>query len=418
MEIVRRKYLIEFDKWWKNGEKEALVVLGVKNVGKTSLVMKWAKDNNVSFSYFNEKQYELIKDVFEDSKSKTFDTSLAIINKLMIGPLNELIIFDGIRPGDELLVQLKKLCSNSNHRYIVISDYGEFAFDKIRFVPVGSFKKITINPLTFSEYCELKFNKYMLDSLRTVLFNYDNRQLPFMDLFENAWEEYTSFGGFPGVLSNLTVNGKLAAYNELRNIKSDIEIFVKNNINFSSGILSILDNINSKRSKTYNRFVFSSVSKNGTYSRHERAVKILEKIGLVKPLFINSSEGRLNYCDLFLCDPGLEQIWGGNVDRHHIIESIIFHYGIEKGYYPYRLVLNGDRIIDIVYDDRIPYLLDVKLKNTNSKTVSAHKFDFYIKESNATFKPFILVDKGVFCVEHVSKAAIMPVWAFLLMEEL
>ena len=106
MRITRSKYVEHINKWWHSDNKEALFVLGVKNVGKSSLVINWAKDNHIPYTYFNEETYNSIKKIFDDSKSKSFDTSLAIINMLMMTtPLKDLLIFDGIKPRRVGVVQ-------------------------------------------------------------------------------------------------------------------------------------------------------------------------------------------------------------------------------------------------------------------------------------------------------------------------
>lgn len=414
MNLIREDYFQKLDQWWSSNRKEAVLVLGVKEVGKTRLIKDWLKDRNIPNTFLDEKKYKNIKDIFNEAKSTTFDTSLAIVNKLMYDGLEKLIVIDGIMPNDEIIVQLKSLCSNSKHRYILISDYGEYVFNNIRFLPVGSMHKMLVKPLSFKEYCNVKFNKYMIDSLLTVLLNEEGTKLPFIDKFENAWEEYSRFGGFPSVVETLLTKGMVAADKELLRIKNEINSFV-NNLPFSNSLTSLLDNFSNERSSIYKRYVFSSITQNGTYQRFKRAINILAKIGIIGVLPIEGEQVNFEYCDLFLCDPGLEYIWGSKTNREHVIESIVYSNGVRNGYKPYRLVLDANRIIDIVFDDQIPSAIDIKLRDTNSSSLSAAKFD-YFREKGITYNPFILVDKGYTSSRHVDKAWILPIWAFLLME--
>lgn len=416
MKIIREKYIEHINKWWNANSREALFVLGVKNVGKTSLIKDWVRNNHIPYTYFSQEIYESIKDIFEDSKTKSFDTSLAIINKLMMTqPLNELLIFDGIKPNDEIIVQIKKLCSSSNHRYILISDYGEYVFDNIRFLPVGSINRLIVRPLSFREYCILKLNKYVIASLDAVLTE-PNKKYPFCDQFEDAWGEYSNYGGFPSVVSKLLNQGMPFADAELHTIKQNVLDFVKNNIPFSSNLISILNGFGNKRSKTYHRFVFSLLSPNGTHQRYKRATRILESLGIIGVLPIEGDSLNFEYCDMYLCDPGLERIWGGEIDRNHAVESIVYSFGLRKKYKIKRLVLNKDKIIDISYETTIPWLIDVKQRNTNISSLSELKFKYFIDNSVGTFRPYILIDKGTNYLKQSEKASTLPVWAFLLME--
>lgn len=416
MKIVREKYVENINKWWNSNNKEALFILGVKNVGKTSLIIDWAKDNHIPYTYFGQDKYELIKDVFNDSKAKSFDTSLAIINKLMMpNSMKDLLIFDGIKPNDEIIVQIKKLCYESKHRYILISDYGERVFDNIRFLPVGSINRLIVEPLSFREYCNLRLNKYVIASFDSAL-SEPNQKYPFRDQFEDAWVEYSNYGGFPSVVSKLLEQGMPSAETELLAIKQDIFEFIEKNIPFSTNLTSILNNFGNKRSKSYHRFVFSTLSQNGTYQRYKRAVNILESIGIIGVLPIEGESINFEYYDMYLCDPGLERIWGGELDRSHIIESVVYSFGLRKKYKVKRLVLDKDKKIDLVYDTMIPWLIDIKQKNTNSSHLSELKFKNYMDNRDGTFKSYILVDKGTNALKQSEKVSTLPIWAFLLKE--
>ncbi len=416
--IQRTNYINIINHWWERNDNTALFVLGPVEVGKTTLIMNWASNKDVSYRFFDEKEYELIKDVFLEAKERNFDVSLAIVNKLFMGkPLEELLIFDGVMPGDEIIVQLKNLCANSRHRFILISDYGEYVFEKIRFIPVGSISKLVVKPLSFKEYCLLKTNRYSIDSVQLYLDKEDKTVLPFSRLFESFWEEYSNYGGFPSVVEKVMSEGNISAEIELLRIKKRIISFVEQNIPFSSGPAAILNKFNNGRSTSYRRFIFSSVSENGTLQRYKRSINILERMGIISVFPFVGDKLVFEYCDLYLCDPGLERIWGEDAERKHIVESIVFNYGVRKGCKPYRFVLADRRIIDIAWDYKIPTIIEIKLKNTNSLSSAVDKLNYY-RNHNAetTYKPVVLVDKGIDYVNTVSYARIFPIWAFLLGE--
>lgn len=416
MKIRRQKYIDELNKWWEGNRKEALFVLGVKNIGKTELVRDWANEKGINFNYFDEELYSEIKEIFNDSTVKSFDTSLAIVNKMMFQSIGELLIFDGIRPKDEIIVQIKKLCSTSNKRYILISDFNDYVFEDARFYPVGSLKILKIEPIDFSEYCHIRLNPYMIESAKMVALNEENKPIPFSEKFESVWEDYLNYGGFPSVVAKLIEQGYMSARDEIERFKLDILSFVRENINYSANLCSLFENLSNKRSTTYNRFVFNSISATDTYQRYKRAISILVKLGIINFLPFKGESLFFEYCDLYFCDPGFESL-SDEIGKNHIIESVLCSFGIKKGYKVARYVLeNSDKTIDLVYEDLIPYFLDIKLKNTNSKELSAQKYKDFIMTHSGTVKPFVLVDKGLSFVETISKARIMPVWVFLLSE--
>ena len=416
MKIRRQKYIDELNKWWEGNGKEALFVLGVKNIGKTELVRDWANEKGINFNYFDEELYSEIKEIFNDSTVKSFDTSLAIVNKMMFQSIGDLLIFDGIRPKDEIIVQIKKLCATSNKRYILISDFNDYVFEDTRFYPVGSLKILKIEPIDFLEYCYIRLNPYMIESAKMVALNEENKTIPFFEKFESIWEDYLNYGGFPSVVAKLIEQGYMSARDEIERFRLDILNFVRGNINYSANLCSLLENLSNKRSTTYNRFVFNSISPTDTYQRYKRAISILVKLGIINFLPFKGESLFFEYCDLYFCDSGFESL-SDEVSKNHVIESVLCSFGIKKGYKVARYVLeNSDKTIDLVYEDLIPYFLDIKLKNTNSKELSAQKYKDFIMTHSGTVKPFVLVDKGLSFVETISKARIMPVWVFLLSE--
>lgn len=416
--IERIEYLNKLDEWWEQNNNDALFVLGPIGIGKTTLIQKWAESKNIPHNFIDEDKYSCIKEIFLEAKNKSFDISLAIVNKLLMNtPLNKLLIFDGISPNDEIIVQLKNLCANSKHRFILISDYGEYVFDKIRFVPVGSIRKIIVKPLSFKEYCLLKTNHYPIDSVCLYMDREKQTKLPFSDMFEEMWDEYSNFGGFPCVVEKVLESGIINAELELKKIKKRLLAFIDEKIQFSSGPSAVLNNFSNRRSSSYRRFVFSKVSDNGTLQRYKRTLSVLERIGIIGILPFEGEKMHFEYCDLYLCDPGLERIWGKKADRMHIVESIVFNYGLRKGYKPYRFVLADKRIIDLAWDYKAPTIIEIKLKNTNLLSSAIDKLNCYLEPNDGiAYNSMVLVDKGVNYFNTVSFTKILPIWAYLLRE--
>ena len=209
MKIVRKEYFNEIEKWWNSNTKEALIVLGPFGVGKTTLIFDWAQSKKISYKYFAEKEYERIKEVFNKSNNNFFNFDLSLINESSsITSIPNLIIFDGVKPGDELLVQIKDICSKTNHKIVIISDFDEYVFKDLRFIPIGSFKKINVKPLSFKEFCSIKISDFAFKAVITSFNLYKQENIYLSDQFEELWKLYSEFGGLPNVTSILFDKGK------------------------------------------------------------------------------------------------------------------------------------------------------------------------------------------------------------------
>ena len=60
--MFKRKILKEFEKWKvSGGKKKALVVKGMRQIGKTSSVMEFARTNYENIVYINFKETKVLK---------------------------------------------------------------------------------------------------------------------------------------------------------------------------------------------------------------------------------------------------------------------------------------------------------------------------------------------------------------------
>ena len=98
--MFKRKIISEFEAW-KNtgGKKKALVVKGLRQVGKTYSVLEFAKANYKNIVYVNFKENESAKKIFDaDLKVDRIIIDLsAIIPVSHFEPGNTVIIFDEIQ---------------------------------------------------------------------------------------------------------------------------------------------------------------------------------------------------------------------------------------------------------------------------------------------------------------------------------
>lgn len=94
---------------WKNsGMKKPLMVIGVRQIGKTYLIQKFGKENFEEYLYFNLEKDEEVKNIFE----KTIDEEKILEQlELYLGRKIDLektlIFFDEVQKSENFIVSLK-----------------------------------------------------------------------------------------------------------------------------------------------------------------------------------------------------------------------------------------------------------------------------------------------------------------------
>lgn len=413
MEINRANKLSQIDEWYSSIKNTALLVTGIPSAGKTFLIKKWLSSRAISNTFIDTEKYESIKEVFEENFDGSVSSSINILNALFgEKTLGEVVVFDGIKPGDAILNKIKKMCSENEHKYILITEYADYLFEKSPFIPVGFLTLLHIAPLTFREFCEITVAKNIINSTLIDLCDEYNKELYFYSIFQKKWEEYSSFGGLPGVLEKLYNQGEYAAKEELNTVWKIIYKLV-NDLPYKtpSKILNFYD---SERSGSYGRFVFTNISKYDNYGRNEKGFVILKKIGIVNTIKFSKTQLNFSYYDVYLTDLGLENNFV-NITRAHIAESAIFNSFSDKRNI-FREVRDRNTVIDFFVDSTIPEIIKVKSKITFGLENLAQKIATFNPTGVQTRKAYILVDSGFRFVKTINRVRVMPIWAYLLLK--
>ena len=411
MIIKRKKILSQIDEWYSSTKNKGLLILGMPYIGKTFLVNSWAKEKGIRFTYISPQLYNEIKSVFDDPTNNSISLSIAILNSLFNKPsLGEVVIFDGIKPKDQIFNKIKQLCNENKHKYIFISDYGEYVLDEASFIPVGYLDVIKVNPLSFKEFCELSVAKNIIDSTLITICDKRDLSLQFAKIFEKKYEEYLRFGGFPLVVSELMSKGEYSARQSLSNISSEIKRFVRD-LNFKTAG-KIFENYDTERSQSYGRFVFSNISPYDNYARNKTALNVLSSLGIISVIDFRGEQLSFDYCDIYLDDVGLENTFK-NIKRNHIVESAVFNSFINKRRV-FREVIDRNTVIDFYHDIPIPEIIEIKSKITFGLETAASKISSFNPNNSVTRKNYILIDRGLSQIIETDKVQIMPVWAYLL----
>ena len=120
--MFKRKIMAEFEAWKNSsGRKKALVVKGLRQIGKTYSVREFAKANYENIVYVNFKENESAKKIFDADLNVNriiIDLS-ALIPGIHFVEGKTVIIFDEIQEVPRALTSLKYFCEQASKYHIV-----------------------------------------------------------------------------------------------------------------------------------------------------------------------------------------------------------------------------------------------------------------------------------------------------------
>ena len=335
--MFKRKITDEMLAWKNTPNKKALIVKGLRQVGKTTSVRAFAQQNYENVVYVNFKSNNSAKRIFDDDlviNRITTDLS-ALLPDARFVPYKTVIIFDEIQECANARSSIKAFVEDG--RYDVIgtgSLLGIKGYNKKKSkgVPVGFEKTIYMKPMDFEEFLWAKGIQqtvidYLKDSYRSLTRISETTHRAMIRYFK----EYICVGGMPRVVNVfVTSNDMNAVYDEQRDLieeyKDDFGKHLdeneqeETNMVLLTRINNVFDSIPSQLAKENKKFVFSAMSKKGRSSEYMPAIQWLKDYGLI------------NFCyNLSMIDRPLEGYKIDNIFKLYFVDSGLFISMLERG---------------------------------------------------------------------------------------
>lgn len=335
--MFKRKITDEMLAWKNTPNKKALIVKGLRQVGKTTSVRAFAQQNYENVVYVNFKSNNSAKRIFDDDlviNRITTDLS-ALLPDARFVPYKTVIIFDEIQECANARSSIKAFVEDG--RYDVIgtgSLLGIKGYNKKKSkgVPVGFEKTIYMKPMDFEEFLWAKGIQqtvidYLKDSYRSLTRISETTHRAMIRYFK----EYICVGGMPRVVNVfVTSNDMNAVYDEQRDLieeyKDDFGKHLdeneqeETNMVLLTRINNVFDSIPAQLAKENKKFVFSAMSKKGRSSEYMPAIQWLKDYGLI------------NFCyNLSMIDRPLEGYKIDNIFKLYFVDSGLFISMLERG---------------------------------------------------------------------------------------
>ena len=406
--MFKRKIMDEILKWEDSLKikKRALVIKGLRQVGKTTIVKQYCEKKYNNVIYINFMDNTSLKKIFDHDlvvNDIVRDLSAAIPTAKFV-PNETVIIFDEIQECANARSAIKPFMIDGRYDIIATGSLiGLRGYNKKKSkgVPTGFEYTITMYPMDFEEYLYAKgINDDLLDYIKNCFIKKEKVSDSINSSFMNYFKEYLCVGGMPDVVDLfLKTNDLNQVYDLQRNIleqyKDDFGKHLDENEEETinkielTRIMAVYNSIPNQLAKENKKFKYSEITKNARAREYYDSIIWLKEFGLINicnnlstlelPLDAYKVDDEFK---IYVADTGLfvamlekgttNNILNGDLKIYKgaIFENIISDAFSKIGKNLYYYSETRGLEIDFIskYDNELT-LIEVKAKNGNAKSL-------------------------------------------------
>ena len=391
--------------WKQSGMKKPLMVVGARQIGKTYIIEKFAKQNFDKYLYFNLEKSSEVKKIFE----KTIDDTKIIEElELYLGKNIDIektiLFFDEVQVSENFIVSLKYF-NESEKNYKIICAGSLLGVKINRFkssFPVGKIRMEYMYPMNFEEFLIATGKEKLKGEIEKCY----NTMSPIPEFAHNQaielYKKYLCVGGMPEAVNNFIENDlDILKFDShiISDIKdmyiADMQKYVKNNLE-TIKIEKVYKNIPSQLAKDNKNFQYKFIEQTGRKRKFESSIDWLVSSKMV---LINYNSKRMEiplkvYIDenkfkLYLSDVGILTnmseikfpdimldktfIYKGAITENYIAQELT-----SKGESLYYWTSNRNAEIDFVLYSQEDGIIPIEVKSGNN--VRSVSLNMYINE--------------------------------------
>lgn len=408
--MLKRKIYNELLNWKKRRQeqkKESLIIKGARQVGKTSVVEEFGKEEYESFIEINFIKRPDLKSVFKGSKepSSIYSNISLYMPDVKIIPGKTLLFLDEIQRCGDARTAIKFLASDFTVDVISSGsllglEYGEDGDEGVETpesIAVGFELELKMYSLDFEEFLWAKgYTDNHIRILKTYFESGEKIPISINDKFEQLFREYMIIGGMPEVVATyISSNDFGEAFRIQEKIISDYQDDISAHAKGEQKIKvrACYESIPRQLARELKRFQYAFVEKGKTSRKYGGSVKWLKDSELVNvcynvrepfiPLMANENEEQFK---LYINDTGLlTQMYGrdtkiaimnnslkGNA-KGAVYENIIAELLVKKGYKLHYYKPDDDHELEFVIE-KFGEVLPIEVKSGNTKSKSLNDF--------------------------------------------
>jgi len=291
---IRRRALEQLVEWKTKPSRKPLLLTGIRQVGKTWLLMHFGKKYFDDTAYFNFERQEELGQFFRTTRDpgRIID-NLSLVHGRAIMPQKTLIIFDEIQESSEALNSLKYFCEEVPEYALACAGslLGVALGHDLSF-PVGKVDFLQVFPVTFPEFLSEE-----APDLYSYLEQIDKPE-PIPDIFFNPLCEklkmYFISGGMPeAVVTLLGARDTNATQVVLQSIISSYQLDFSKHVEKKNipKINYIWNSLPSQLARENKKFLYQAVRPGARAREYEDSLLWLINAGLVTKVYCSEKPG-------------------------------------------------------------------------------------------------------------------------------
>lgn len=405
--MLERKIMQDLINWKNNPDKMCLVVKGARQVGKTFIIEKFAKENYKYYTYINFDKNENYKTIFEgdlDVDNLIKQISLRVKDAELV-PGETLIFLDEIQNCPNARTALKFFSLDKRFDVIASGSLLGINYKEVVSYPVGYVEHLELSSLDFEEFCWANgVSKESINDIKEYFVNRKPVPTAMHEKMLELFKEYIVVGGMPRVVYDFVNNHNFQNVLKIQrgiieDYKDDIAKYAKGNDKTKARACFL--SIPKQLAKKYKKFQYSVVKSGGTASKYEGSLMWLYDAGIINfcynlthPEFPFEGNAKDDTFKVYMRDTGLlmamledgsqEEIIDGNLGIYKgaIYENIIADIFAKSGKKLYYFEHNSTLEIDffIRFDKKVTAVEVKAADNTKTKSLNSVIQNYNVKQ--------------------------------------
>ena len=279
---MKRSALIQLEEWKNRKNRKPLIIKGARQVGKTWLMLEFARTAFTKFVYVNFEEDEVLNHVFEnDFETERIINAISLRKNVDIDA-DTLIIFDEIQAARRGVMSLKYFCEKAPQYYIIAAgSLLGISIHKGDSFPVGKVEFLNLYPMNFREFL-LATGK---DKFVEIIEKQDWQLVAMVkDKLIRCLKEYYIVGGMPEAVKSFAETGD---FEEVRRIQANILLTYESDFskhapaNEVPRIVMVWNSITAQLAKENRKFIYGMLRHGARAKEFELALEWLKDSGLI-----------------------------------------------------------------------------------------------------------------------------------------
>lgn len=436
---MKRKIYERLLEWKNDKNKKPLMILGVRQCGKTYIIDEFCKNEYKNYAHCNLLFDTVLIDVFKSNLN--YEDKYNRLKNYLNQDFEEedtILFIDEIQESEQLISFLKYL--NEEHPNVNVITAGSLLGVKLNRMktpfPVGKVEIEHMYPLDFEEFL-MAINKEMyIDEIKNAY----NKCIPLVDSIHESCLEYYYYylyiGGMPSNVNEYIQNDydvlKMKK-NILKNLRDEYLLDMNKHVDTKNDALRIGETYKSlpfQLGNEANKFMYSKITKGGRKKDYQSSIDWLINANLVlKTKVVNTPKVPIegfsdnDYFKLYISDVGLLSNMLDIRLNDFLNNSLSLYKGvITENYVANQLVTNNYNLYYWKNENKaeIDFLLNTKdgiipVEVKASDNVKAKSLTQYIKTYNPKYA--IRISQKNFGYDENTKIKSIPLYATFLINE-